>query len=215
VETAVRAQWLLEPDDPFERERRWMTTLRELERALDNIARDCKQVGMDASTYEALGGETKRFADRVEAALRLRMPNYSPLRGLPSIESLLDAFGRRDLYVFYRAGSQYIHGTQLATDLYKRRSGHTLQLGEFISGSQWRECLGMSWWGLYESGRRWLSRMDVDPTVPWPANFVAEVDQALRHVESAVNVAVHYGRQLIADTGLTPPSAMKWRWEYM
>jgi len=98
LDTAVRAQWLLEPDEPFERERRWMATLRERVRGIENLAKDCERMGSNASKYRAELGAAKRFADDVESALRQRVHQYVPQPGSPSTEQLLYSLGRGDLY---------------------------------------------------------------------------------------------------------------------
>ncbi len=147
-EGALRTLWLLDPDEPFERERRWLTHLRDTERFYT----------ASADAY-LLAGETegaRRAADVAEAHRQFRLgveaklPAHveAPARRLPTLRDMAAELGREERYFVYRIASQHAHATHVGTGLYRRNLGVAVELGDFAHPGIWRTPLQLTWFAL-------------------------------------------------------------------
>ena len=98
LEGLLRSTWLLTPDDPVEREQRWVALKREEARFYTNLGQE------DAAAQQ------KRIDDVNRTAVAV---GGNELKGIPPIESMAKQFGRSPgLYdSLYRWNSQAAHGT--------------------------------------------------------------------------------------------------------
>ena len=133
-ETAIRALWMLDPDDPYEREVRWLAHLRADEVHFIKVAAELQKLGLDSGD---LLEASKRYAE-FESAVAARLPvGKVPLTYVPNLLGMLKSLERESQYVLYRHLSQYVHGTHLACSLYRRNLGKDKQLGEFVTAADW------------------------------------------------------------------------------
>lgn len=134
METAARTLWLLEPDDSWEREARWLALLREGARLGTR-----HQVADDAvvrARAETIGA----FADAVEA----KLPEGVNVPGTPSADAILARYGT-GLDSFYVIASQFMHGAELATRSYRVNVGNAAEYGELSTLHDWILPLSHAW----------------------------------------------------------------------
>jgi len=141
-EIAVKAAWMVTPDDPFDREVRWLAHLEEEERMHDRIAGKVTRLGGNPANLEKDRDTIKRFRKDVE---RVLPAGYSPLPGNPSVEQMLEDIGQKQVYSFYTLLCAYVHGGHASTSLYRRNLGTFREDGEFIEPGSWHLALWMSW----------------------------------------------------------------------
>lgn len=136
LEVSARAEWLLEPDDPYEREARWLARLREGARFYGSVADRLDQLGGSADSIRAMGGSIDDFATDVSN----RMPNnVNAVPGIPSADALIGTVP--DRYLTYKMGSQYVHGTHEGASIYRRSLGTEKRLQERVGEPAWKDPL--------------------------------------------------------------------------
>lgn len=159
-ETAARVLWVLDPEDPFERERRWLSRLHEAVGHYERVAASLEAGGTDGSADRAVAAQIAQFRDAVTTAL----PDHvdpPDLRRLP-LDQMLRDIGLEKWYLPYRLLSQYPHGTHVATGLYRRNLGTATVTGEFITPSDWKSILTVTWHSLERPTRRLLGCLGGD-----------------------------------------------------
>src|SRR5689334_21244387 len=99
---------MLDPEDPFEREVRWLAHLREGEDYHRRITEQLSRRGADASNEQNMYEAIRSFRLGVEAKLP---PPHLPLPKVPSLWTMLEDIGADEKYLTYRILSQFTHGT--------------------------------------------------------------------------------------------------------
>jgi hypothetical protein len=94
-EVAVKAAWMIDADDPYNREVRWLTHLRSEERYYDRVAQRLESLGNDAKSLRA---RTETFRSFRQAVVQILPAGYHELPGLPSFEDMLKSVGGSALY---------------------------------------------------------------------------------------------------------------------
>jgi hypothetical protein len=149
-EIALKAAWIVQPDDPFEREVRWLAHLGEEERLLKAASESATRNGGNPAIFQQKGALIRDFRTGVARALPA---GYSQLRGNPSVEKMLQDFGQEQTYTLYRLLAQYVHGGHSATWLYRKNLGNLKELGLFISPAGWQAPFDMAWKNLLVFGQ--------------------------------------------------------------
>jgi hypothetical protein len=144
-ETALKAAWMVQPDDPFNREVRWLAHLTEEERLHKAVSESVAKSGRNSALFIERHAQIREFRAGVAKVLP---PGYSELPGNPSVETMLQALGQKQMYFLYRVLAQYVHGGHASTWLYRRGLGILRQDGEFISESDWHLPLWNAWKNL-------------------------------------------------------------------
>jgi hypothetical protein len=147
-EAGLRTLWLLDPDDPFEREGRWLTHLSDSERYYQSIADALSRVGEDEGARRVRDVVDAHREFRLGVEGRLPAGIGAPLQRLPSLKDIVTELGREERYLVYRMASQYAHATHVGTGLYRRNLGVYVTLGEYIHAGMWRTPLQLSWFAL-------------------------------------------------------------------
>jgi len=177
-EIALKAAWIVQPDDPFDREVRWLAHLAEEERMLKAISESAAKRGGDPASFEQKHRQIRDFRMGVARALPT---GYSELPGNPSVEQMLENLGQKQTYALYRVLAQHVHGGHASTWLYRRNLGTLKQLGEFISPVDWQAPLHMAWYNLQVFGESILRSLKSEVpefvTVEENLNFDRELDQ--------------------------------------
>jgi len=148
-EIALKAAWMIQPDDPFDREVRWLAHLAEEERLHKVVSESVTKFGGDPAMFKQRHAEIKEFRTGVA---RVLPAGYSELPGNPGVEQMLESLGQKQTYSLYRLLAQYVHGGHASTRLYRRGYGSLKQGGEFISPADWQAPLHMAWKNLQVFG---------------------------------------------------------------
>ncbi len=112
IETSARAIWLLTPDDPFERECRWLAHFASEIEAYERSNRMVKIARFDTRLKQLM-----EFHARVKAALP---DGYEVPKRVPNFRRMLEEIGRPEAYLMYIQLSQYSHGAHMATGTYRK-----------------------------------------------------------------------------------------------
>ena len=127
VETAARSLWLLDPDGEWEREARWLAFLKEGARLGKQEHVSWLQMVVDRS--QQISG----FANAVESKLPdgIVVPTRIPTthQMLAPLDPALDAF--------YAIASQFTHGAEYATGMFRSNLGTDAIFGEGSSEADW------------------------------------------------------------------------------
>jgi hypothetical protein len=166
------AAWLLFPEDPFEREGRWLGWFKSNERFYTNLSNDLH------STSEEIAASLKRTAlhhSRWRTAIEAKLPRGKVVEK-PSMPKILKELGFLNLYMTYRVLSQVLHAEPDAlrlvhkaeyipkdgstTDEIFEQSGQEHFWGCFSDESDWDIPIRMATWGLMVSLPALLSRIE-------------------------------------------------------
>jgi hypothetical protein len=167
-EAAAKCMWMLAPEDPFNREVRWLAHLQSEEDFLRKAA-DLSDRGGPSEDAAKNRSRAEQFRDFRTQFIAKLPTGYCPLVKLPNMFEMLDSVGEAHKYLIYVWGCQYAHGTHAAVGLYRKHLGNKMEFGEYIRLRDWYFCLIVSWWSLIGPGNLFLQRMGGDhrlfPTV--------------------------------------------------
>jgi len=156
-ETAVKAAWLVNADDPFHREVRWLAHLASEESYLSRIAKQLEKLGKDVTALHQRETSIKDFRLAVDAKLPR---DITRLSSTPTFKAMLTDLGGDQLYSYYMLLSQYVHGEHPGTWLYRAGGlGTEKRIGEFIKPADWFIPLRLSFLSLSHPGRVFLVRV--------------------------------------------------------
>jgi hypothetical protein len=161
-ESSLRISWMLHPDDPFEREGRYLALLEETERLFKEAAREFAGMRADDATVQGhalVADQIREFREGVAAQLPA---GVAPPRTVPRLKDMIAESGFSARYLLYKFGCQYVHATNYATGLYRRHLGNAMELGEFIEPKMWAEPLQLTWWSLQAPTARLLDILGAD-----------------------------------------------------
>lgn len=159
-ESALRTLWMLEPDNEFDRERRYLARLEETERLNEDAARAYTDLGADeaAARHAGVAEAFRQFREAVVG----KLPDAIPPQRLPNLRAMLAESGYSSRYLLYRFASQFAHGTMYATGVYRRHLGTAKEFGEYIEPRMWAEPLQIAWWTLHAPAERLLEVNGID-----------------------------------------------------
>jgi hypothetical protein len=179
-EIALKAAWIVQPDDPFEREVRWLAHLAEEERLLKAVSDSATKNRGNPAIFQEKEAQIRDFRTGVARALPA---GYSQLHGNPSVEKMLQDFGHQRTYTQYRLLAQYVHGGHSATWLYRRNLGNLKEPGEFISPSGWQAPFDMAWRILMVFGQSVLRSLKAKKPEFLTAREVRDFDHDLEMLQ--------------------------------
>lgn len=157
LDAGVVALWLLQPDDPFDREARWLLQLHSEIRARERIAAFTARHGQQRE--DAGLAAIREFHSAVSA----RMPPGRHTTGhMPDTRTLLDQLGLPEKYLAHVILSQHVHGTHYGTASYRRHLGTCKELGEFGTPADWCFVLSICWWFIATPVLKLASRYDIE-----------------------------------------------------
>src|SRR5262249_5419929 len=162
-EIGAVAAWLLIPDDPFEREGRWLGWFKSNERFYANISNDLRPLSPElADSFKKTSTHYSKWRTSIEA----KLPGGKVIEK-PAIPNILRELDFLSLYATYRGLSQVTHAEPGAMGLvhkveYVPRNQSTKELifeavgqthfwGSFIDESHWAIPIHMAAWGLMVS----------------------------------------------------------------
>lgn len=148
-EVTVKAAWMVQPNDPYDREINWLVHIREEARLNKQISDNVIKSGGDARIFQERASTLRDFADEVAAALPA---GYAELPRNPRVEDMLETIEQGKIYPFYRLLAAYVHGGHTSTWLYRRHLGTYKEHGEFITPADWYIPLNASWSSVHLLG---------------------------------------------------------------
>lgn len=179
-EVGAVAAWLLVPDDPFQREGRWLGWFKANERFYTTLSNDLSPVSPELA--EAMR-QTAIHHSNWRRTLEAKLPR-GEVTEKPAMPIILKELGFLQLYPAYREISQVVHGEPQATSLvhkveYTAKDSSSTDAifeavgqrhfwGSFASESDWALAIRMASWSLMISLPKLLSRIkafdcDSDP----------------------------------------------------
>jgi len=174
-EIAVKAAWMVQPDDPFQREVRWLAHLTEEARTHDRIAIKVDKFGGDAEFFRSQA----KLLESFRKGVAMRLPaGVAELAGNPSVEAMLESVGQTKVYSVYTLLAAYVHGTHASTWIYRRNLGTQKELGEFIRPKDWYLPLWTSWKTIQVLGSYLLDRLRSDHNEFVDVELSMRIDEA-------------------------------------
>lgn len=184
-ETGVTVRWMLAPEEPYEWEMRWLRTCTARESFYDDAATFLTSIGRESAFFARMAATLHSFHDGVAAALPPKYrKNFQPKK-VPNMRQMLQAVGQEERYVHYAYASQFAHGTQAATELYRRHLGTAKEFGEFVTPAAWQHCLFLCWFSLSLAGQQFLARAGGNAEAFLPEILVSKGNQAITAITSA------------------------------
>jgi hypothetical protein len=161
-ECAIKAAWMVNADDHFAREARWLVHLASEERYCKRVADQlAANTRYDVTGLRMHGQQIRQFRLKVEAVLPKGTERLSTM---PTFDRLLEDVGGGPLYPFYIELSQSAHGEHQGTWLYRSGGvGTHNKPGEFIDEGKWFVPLRVCFLSLSQPGRLFLERLGGDP----------------------------------------------------
>jgi len=156
-EAAVKAIWMIDADDPYECEGRWLAHLKTEARFHNRIAARYEEIGKDASSTRKMAQTLASFSQAVEERLP---PGIQVPKGSHSVDKMLESTGADHMYATYIHLSQFAHAEHAATWLYRTRGlGNEKLHGDFTKPAHWHLPLSVTWFSLTHIGRLLLKRL--------------------------------------------------------
>jgi hypothetical protein len=180
-ESTIKLLWLAAPDDPFEREVRWLAHLQTDEDYHRKIASRLAKFGKGEAD-DNVAETIRQF--RIAVAAKLP-PGLTPLTQLPNLYQMLESMGEERKYLMYILGCQFTHATHHATGIYRKNLGTEKVLGEHVTPRDWAACLSMTWYSLHAAGERFLVRAGGNPRDFLPIDVGSRVQAAIDAVIDA------------------------------
>lgn len=139
LEASLKAAWLVDTDDEWEREARWLALADEDRRFAQHLANVLPDL------HELHREHAKSTADFLNG-IRLKLPAHVTVPvGTPSVEEMAQQAGD-GIYDLYRWASQFVHATDPATALlYRTSRGPEAVFGETVDDYQWVQPLRIAW----------------------------------------------------------------------
>ena len=186
-ETSVRSLWLVDTDDPFEREGRWLGLL---DSDVETRHRFVRRAEADSATKVNTTAQrrlAKQFRQRHDQITALLAEKGRAPVAVPKMDAMMKATRVRMSYAHYVHSSQYAHGTLWAT---------------------WHFAVTI---GPPAVGRNWLTK---DPGVsPWDCAGVRSWTRRRGCLEDLVQNGDRSGRTMLRNwIGQSPPSESDAGW---
>jgi len=174
-EASLKSAWMVQPADPFDGEVRWLAHLSEAERLYKSISKNVADSGGNSTFFDVQHQVIKDFRVGVSNALP---PQYSELKGNPSIEAMLRDLGQEHMYFIYRHLSQFVHAGHVSTGLYRTGLGTGKRGGEFITQASWHSPLWNAWNCLQIFGSFLLKKLKAEQPQFVTRDDIAGMDMA-------------------------------------
>jgi hypothetical protein len=176
-EIAIKAAWMMQPDDPFEREVRWLVHLSEDAIMNEQIVARVEKFGGDPCSFREHGGALRGFYRGVVA----KLPEGYPVpQKCPKVDVMLESLGHKRVYSVYKLLAAYVHGSHGSTWLYRKHLGIHKEVGEFITASSWHLPLWASWTSFAILGSDVLERLGAEDRGFVSSEEATAIDQALK-----------------------------------
>jgi len=156
-ELGVKINWLLQPDDPFAREARWLSQLRNGEEYYKKTSDVLAKFNVDNQYFK---GREKMIKEFREGITKLLPSEHKVVNKMPNLRDMLVALKDEERYVLYIHLSQYTHGSHFATEVYRKNLGTKQVFGEHIEPSNWQVPLAACWYTMATAATLVISRLN-------------------------------------------------------
>jgi hypothetical protein len=180
LETGYRAAWLLSPDNPFEREARWVLYLETAathheKLAAENMLSEKSRTSHSktAASFRQFGMQIRRLLKKEGYEVKKTFPNF---RRLVSEQDLPDAY---HIFIELSAGT---HSNFSAMDIYRKHLGTAKQFGEFVGPKDWFLPIGVSGFILFWIANKLLHENEVDVNKHFPKSLQDDFQKLLQNI---------------------------------
>ena len=183
LESSLRALWLVDCDNPFEREGRWLGFMAE---EVQSRTRAAKHLSSDGHT--ALAAKNLQIAQQLEShrqGVARAMPEGFSQQPLPKFDALLTKTNTSISYAIYVVGSQYTHGTFWALSRFRQGLGTKRQFNELKDNASWIVPLSVCESVIKDTGCRILNRLGAPHGRVLPRNYSAQLNRAIADIKEA------------------------------
>jgi len=156
-EISLRAAWLVDCDDPFDRERRWLAHLHNEENSNGKVAAHLKGAGGDPESFLAMQEQMRTFRAAIEAKFP---PGYAVVPKVPNVPEMVRTLHEEPVYILYCYLSQFIHGARRAANYYATDGSPRR---DAVTPKDWYLPLAVCWISLFRGARKLLERLDGRP----------------------------------------------------
>jgi hypothetical protein len=184
-EAAVKGAWLIDADNPFDREARWLVHLASEERYLARVANELGKLKRDVTTFRQQERTIRDFRLVVEE----RLPRHiARLKGSPSFKEMVTSLGGESLYSLYILLSQSSHAEHQATWLYRSGGlGTAARIGEFVKPADWWLPLRISFLSISHPGQVLLARLGGNPDHFLRSEMRRQIEESIRDIGNDVS----------------------------
>ncbi len=141
-ESAINVLWLMQPNDLFECESRYLSRLRDYENWISGQIKYFNNLNWNTDKYEEEKKLIIEFRKDIEKLLEDKGYKTSNSKNLREI---LKSVHEERKYLYYKLLSGYTHGGYYSTNLYRKNLGTCKILGEFISIDDWKLVYIVAW----------------------------------------------------------------------
>ncbi len=183
-EVGIKVRWMMDPEDPFEREIRWLALAQDRVKSYKRMGKIAEPVSQSyANDLYNSADIADAFFNAIKDELNKKFPGkYQSMKQAPNLRAMLDSLKEENLYIWYIRTSQYTHGSQIATTLYRKGYGIDKEYGEFVSHDNWFECFYLCWLAFDNAGMIFLERSGGKSHQFISKSFRSKFDQALTRI---------------------------------
>jgi hypothetical protein len=181
LESSVRALWMVSPTDPFEREARWLSYLKdEVETRERHNKRQSKETEVGRPSRKHLE-EATDARSRFETVQRLLAGRSHSPGPMPKFDAMLKQTKVRSPYSQYIIGSQFAHGTLWATWAFRGRDWKERSGQEARDEVHWQVPLALCGTVIVDSARTALRQLGVAGKI-FRRNYEMQMERAISRV---------------------------------
>jgi Family of unknown function (DUF5677) len=175
--------WLMNPQDPYKRELRLVSLLKEEEKEIDKYLNNIKTLNVDLSKQQAIEEDREKLKEYYKTIQNRIPPDSGQIENKPNFRQLLEdpSLNLGNLYPAYRILCKSTHGSHAVTWLYKRETEHGF--GELIAPKDWYMPLFICWWVLAQTGAKFLEIFGGDRELYLPLDLREEIKLSLRQLD--------------------------------
>jgi hypothetical protein len=167
MEVSIRAQWLVDDNKVFVRERRWIALVKEEIRSRRRADSYLSNVDPQFS------GPANLLEDFIKKVEPLIPPDCPPVSRIPNAADMFEALKIKN-YATYVMFSQVVHGTLWATSQYRGGVGNARKLRDRVDESSWYIPLASAGFTIFEPLSRVLFRLGVKKGQVFPRRFAEQ-----------------------------------------
>lgn len=172
-EIGLRAAWLVDCDDPFDRERRWLAHLKNEEGSNGKVAAHLQKAGGDPAAFLDTQDQMRSFREAVEAKFP---PGYAVISKVPNVPEMVRTLHDERVYILYCYLSQFIHGARRAANYYATDGSPRR---DAVKPADWSLPLAVCWISLFRGTRKLLERLGGRPDDFMTEHEATEIESAV------------------------------------
>jgi hypothetical protein len=167
-ELSAKVVWLLLSEDPWEQEARWLRYAQQNKNSEFNFSlKYLEFLNKSQAEHTKLLSEYQKINDfykSVSVLFEKKFPGkYDYKTPVPDMKKMLGEIGIKNHYFLYVNSSQYAHGSMVSTQIYRKRYGTAMELGDFITPSDWAYCFQLTSMSLLNAGKIFLLSTNGNP----------------------------------------------------